>query len=122
MLNYSKILSDLTSASKDKKELILHLGLSSSTYYDRLSKRNFTPNDIEGIAAYFNRSLLYYFDKEPTDIIPTANEIEGKYNITRIDCEQCISKKNEIDALKQALAAKDELLELYRHRNTGNQG
>lgn len=53
------------------------------------------------------------FEKGTTGV---ANEPVLPYKITRIDCPECISKKNEIDALKQALDAKEELLHMYRNK------
>ena len=48
-----------------------------------------------------------------------AGEVEQKYKMTKIDCQECISKQKEIDALKIALEAKEELLEMYRKRKDG---
>ena len=36
--------------------------------------------------------------------------------ITVYSCKDCISKQHEIDALKMALEAKDELLDVYRNK------
>lgn len=45
---------------------------------------------------------------------------DAKFNITRIDCQECLSKQKLIDAQKAALDAKDELLELYRGKKGGS--
>jgi len=56
-----------------------------------------------------------------TDTHKNSNESGAKMNDFQIECQGCISKKNEIDTLNIAirakdgeLAAKEELLEMYR--------
>ena len=46
--------------------------------------------------------------------LASANDIK----ITNYSCTDCISKQNEIDALKRALDSTEELLEIYRAKKT----
>lgn len=98
--------------------MIKYLNINSSTFYDKLKRESFTPNEVEKIAQFFKKSISYYFDKneEQYQVIDYKKEIiEEAPKPTRV-CKECLSKQNEIDALKQALEAKEELLQMYREK------
>lgn len=110
MLNYNKIRSSMNHSDSNNLELMNYLHIKESTFYDKLKRKSFTPNEIELFADYFKKPIAYYFDKEENSV----NESAEKYNVKMIHCTECISKQKEIDALKLALEAKEELLDIYR--------
>lgn len=114
MLNYNKIKSNINSGDSKNSELIRFLKINQSTFYDKLKRESFTPNELEKIAEYFKRPISYYFDKKENEV----NESPEKYTVTRVNCLECILKQKEIDALTRALDAKDELLDMYRKKET----
>jgi hypothetical protein len=119
MLDYNKIRSSINSGNYKKLELIEFIGLTQSTFYDKLKRKSFTPNELEKIADYFKRPISYYFDREEPD---SVYEEKANYEINRsvncTNCPECISKQKEIDALKKALDATEELLEMYRGKKS----
>lgn len=117
MLNYNKIKSSINSGDSKNSELIRFMSINASTFYDKLKRESFTPNEVEKIAEFFKKPIAYFFDKENDTI---AHTMEGPKVFTeprlKKVCKECISKQNEIDALKQALEAKEELLQMYREK------
>ena len=65
---------------------------------------------LTGKGNMLNSNKLY---DEKHDIDP-ANDVK----FTNYSCTDCISKQNEIDALKRALDSTEELLEMYRGKKT----
>lgn len=119
MLNYNKIKSSMNFGDSKNSELIKYIGINQSTFYDKLKRKSFTPNELEKIAEFFNKPISYFFDRDEPDYV---HEPKNNYEINRsvncTNCPECISKQKEIDALKKALDAKEELLEMYRGKKS----
>jgi hypothetical protein len=114
MLNYNTIESVINFNRTPKTALAQQLGIPESTLRNRLERKNLTPDDVEQIAVFYSKPIAYFFDKEEKESPDVAQEGNDGYKIKRIECLECIGKQKEIDALKSALDAKDELLEMYR--------
>jgi len=108
MLNINKIDSDFNKKNLHVTDIAKILDQPYTTVIHKKKKGNWSPNDIEKIAEFFDRSILYYFDRdtEPN----TAKEPEIKY----FSCPDCIEKQKEIDRLSEQLKDKNELLDFYR--------
>ena len=105
----------------EQKDLALVLGVTPKQAHNYLNGHSkIVAEHLPAIAKLLRVSIGSLFDESynPTE----ANESEEHYHITRIDCTECISKNNEINALKQALAAKEELLEIYRDKKSKDCG
>ena len=89
-------------------ELIKYIGINQSTFYDKLKRKSFTPNELEKIAEFFNKPISYYFDRdEPVQL----NEKDIKYG----RCLECEKKQEEIEKLRKEVDdLKNELLQVYR--------
>lgn len=109
MLNINKIESDINSKNLQSTDVSKIIGVKYTTTIGRREKGNWTPNDVEKLAEYFERPIAYYFDKDEKEL----NHEPAKYDIK---CKECTAKQKEIDALKLALEAKEELLDVYRNK------
>ena len=106
MLNYSKIESNINFHKDGKKKLAKYIGIATSTFYDKLKKKNFTPDELEKIADFFDKPIAYYFDKE-----------DNENNDNHKPCLDCEEKQKEIDKLKACIEKlwkeKDEVYRKY---------
>ena len=103
MLNYNKIHSSINMDRTSKRKLADFLGISNSTFVDRLNKENFTPDDIEKLSDFFRKPLDYWFDREEQQAAePPAQRFEKKEpTLTVYECQECIEKEKEIDELEK---------------------
>jgi hypothetical protein len=115
MLDYNKIKSCMNFADSKKSELIRFIGINQSTFYDKLKRESFTPNELEKIADYFKKPIAYFFDKEK---LHQVNEVDNNYKIIQIDCPECVVKQKEIDRLNEKIKMQEELLSLYREKKS----
>ena len=106
MLNYSKITSIINFHRTAKVKLAEYLQIGESTLRDRLKKENLTPDDVAGIAEYFNKPMTYFFDKDDNQ----ANEKGEDYTIKKIDCLECIAKQKKLDQMEKE---RDEFRDKY---------
>lgn len=101
MLNYNKIESAINYERVPRTKIANILGIGESTLRSRLERKNLTPDDVEKLADYFNKSILYFFDREEPETHPVVNEVRQEYKITRVDCPECISKLRTIAELEE---------------------
>jgi hypothetical protein len=92
MLNYNKIHSLINNYNTAKSKLASFIGIGESTFRDRLSKENLTPNDVEKIADYYKKPIVYFFDRDDNDLV-------NEPGVTTYSCPDCIKKQKEIDRL-----------------------
>ena len=116
MLNYNKIESILNFHKNGRRELSEYLKMPQSTFYDKLKKKNLTPDDVYGIAQYFNKPIGYFFDESEAYAIAGGNpDISEDIKITPYNCMECINKEKKLNEQDQKIKdLQDELLELYR--------
>lgn len=124
MLNYNKIKSSMNFGDSKNSELIKFMGINQSTFYDKLKRKSFTPNELEKIAEFFKRPISYYFDREEPDYV---HEEKANYEINRsinyTNCPDCIKKQKEIEKLRQENdALKDKYIECLEKLNTSKGG
>lgn len=113
MLNLSKIESDINSNNLQSKDVSAIIGVKYTTTINRREKGNWTPNDIEKLADYFNRPIAYYFDREEQGSSPKG--LVSDVDPVVYGCSSCRKKQREIDKLKLKLGElKGELLEVHR--------
>lgn len=99
------------------------LGITESTFRSRRDLQNFTPNDVEKIADFFQRPIAYYFDKEEEGeqiTLYTQNHMKktsGDTTVRVYNCSECISKQKEIDRLTSQLNDKEKIISLLEGRN-----
>lgn len=68
------------------------------------------------IKAHPNFDFSFFLTGNKTKIDNTIVDAASEPKITTYSCTDCIHKQKEIDALKAALEAKEELLEMYRDK------
>ena len=106
MLNYNKIHSLINSQEVKIFRLADKMGIPESTLRHRLKKENLSPNDVEKIAKFFSRSIIYFFDLE-----------DPEHNDHSDNCSECEEKQKEIDKLKACIEKlwieKDEVYRKY---------
>ncbi len=100
--------------------------MSQKGYTAMMENHTMTVKKLEEVAAILNKPVSYFFVKEeekPKPIsIPGATPVEKQTyfaadpRVVTYSCKDCMSKQKEIDALKQALEAKEELLQMYREK------
>ncbi|MGQ7871349.1 hypothetical protein [Sunxiuqinia sp. sy24] len=96
------------------------IGAKYTTTINRREKGNWTPNDIEKLANYFNRPIAYYFDMEEGEL---KNSPDGQEQI----CLSCKEKQGQIDDLEKELSCLkskyiDALEELQNKKDQGKCG
>ncbi len=111
MLKYNNIESLINRTNTPITKLAYELGVGESTLRGRLKKKNLTPNDVEKIADYFGKSILYFFDREEESnggmVLQEPGTGYGK-------CAGCVEKDKEIKYLKAIIEAKEDALVAYR--------
>ena len=116
MLNINKIESTINSKNISIAELARILGEPYTTIVSRKKKGTWTPDDVEKIADFSGKSILYFFDREESK--PGANNSEMHSNTnskhTVYNCLDCIEKENTIKDLRKTIELQNELLEHYR--------
>ena len=110
MLNYNKINSTINYNRTPKTAIAEYLGIAESTLRNRLNNENLTPNDVEKLADFFGKSILYFFDREESNVV---NE-PVSYKAGKPECMECTKKLETIKDLRKTVALQDELLEKYR--------
>ena len=93
MLNYNKIHSLINFDRTSKRSLAKYLEIGESTFRSRLERKNFTPDDVEKIAEFFEKPIAYFFDKEENE--PAGGEQKK--------CKECEKKEAEIIDLRQQI-------------------
>jgi len=116
MLNYNKIESSINFKRTPKTAIAEFLKIAESTFRNRLRSKNLTPNDVYGIAQYFNKPIGYFFDESEAYAIAGGNpDISEDIKITPYNCMECINKEKKLNEQDQKIKdLQDELLELYR--------
>lgn len=124
MLNYNKIHSVINFDRTSKRKIADFLGISNSTFVDRLNKENFTPNDIEKLSDFFDKPLDYWFDREEKPMVQDEGEqYRIRPEVTVYECPECITKQKEIDRLRNKLeAVQDRLIEALDREGPGQTG
>ena len=108
MLNYNKITTDIEGNKRATNRFMGELlGITESTFRSRRDLKNFTPNDIEKIADYFGRSILYYYDRdeatqkgESYNQQPKTTLINDEYKT----CRLCKEKDKQIEIMGKYIA------------------
>jgi hypothetical protein len=95
MLNINKIDSEFNKRNLYVTDIAKILSQPYTTVVHKKKKGNWTPDDVERIADYFNKSILYFFDRD------TELAIVSEPKITYYNCTDCIKKQKEIDELKE---------------------
>lgn len=99
----------------EQKDLAQVLGVTPKQAHNYLNGHSkIIADHIPAIAKLLRVSINSLFDDK--DISNEIMEEQLEYRITRIDCSECIAKQKEIEALKTALEAKEELLQIYRDK------
>lgn len=111
-MDYSKIRVLQSQNRLTAEEMGEILGITGAGFTKMMNNRTCSVLYLEKIAEFFKKQISYFFEQEEN----YADEPTQKYTIKKIECQECISKQKEIDALKAAIEAKDELLELYRDK------
>lgn len=86
---------------------------------------NFLLNTGLSLHEFLDKNIESSKNENTTTNISAEEEQESKKQHPeqkKFTCNECVSKQKEIDALKKALEAKEELLEMYRDRNKKDQG
>lgn len=121
-LNYSKIAQLQKQNKVSNRKISRHLGMSDVGFAKMIENETCTVSTLEAIAGFFNKSVDYFFDREEKEVTVGVDQATEP-RITTYSCSDCISKQKEIDALRSALEAKEELLEMYRDKkNEGKCG
>jgi len=111
MLNTNKIHSLINKGQNNASAVSRGTGINYRTLKSKLESDSWTANDIEILADYFNKSIPYFFDREPEKDL--SKEPEIKY----FSCPDCIKKQKELDDMRaERDALRLEVLELYRHK------
>lgn len=124
-LSVNKRLNDfLSSKDFEQKDLAEALGVKKQQVSNWLNLNEQIPvKHYPGIIKYFTDLPARWFitgesemlNKEVFPVQNESNDPGTPYNkVTSYSCPDCISKEKEINALKIALEAKEELLEHYR--------
>jgi len=81
MINYNKIESLINKERLTQKRGSEILGIKSTTYQSRLERKIFTPDDIEKLADYWGKSILYFFDREENNGVTVVQDGDiNQYN------------------------------------------
>lgn len=110
-MNYEKLKGLIRKENLSQNKAATAFKMSSPGFSEMMAKQTMKVDTLEIIAKYFNVPVSYFFDE-----IDAVSEPYEKYKIIRNDCQECISKEKQIEALTKALDAKDELLEMYRKK------
>ena len=111
MLNVNKIESDINSRNLQSTDVCKILGIKYTTAIGRREKGNWTPDDVEKFADYFNRPIAYYFDRDEKETKnykqeESVNRVEdpaGIVNVKTFSCTDCIEKERVIAAQKETI-------------------
>lgn len=100
-----------------QKDLADALGVTGKTAHNYLNGHTkISADQVPAIAKLLGLTIeeLYREDKEYNKKTDSMIGFEPQ---TKFDCSECVAKQKEIDALKEVLSAKEELLEIYRHKH-----
>ena len=119
MLNYNKIHSSINFQKTAKRKLAEYMGIADSTLRDRLDRENLTPNDVEKLAAFFGRTIAYYFDKEEKQAETYKEEVENTSALAETperydmkECRMCKTLEALVETQKQVIAMQAEKIEI----------
>jgi len=100
-------------------EMAVLCGMANGSVYFKWVNKITAGGKIKYVTQFLKNTKKSLNDLFPNRNIPFSGNIIDTVNearITTYSCTDCINKQKEIDALKAALDAKDELLEIYRHK------
>lgn len=114
MLNTNKIQSLINKGENNPAIVARGTGINYNSLRSKLKSDSWTPDDIEKLADYFGKSILYFFDKEETDTKPykppePTLDVAEDYGC----CKMCAEKDKRIDLLEKHI----QLLELTLGKN-----
>lgn len=125
MRNISDTIRELAQKKKISLEkLAVTAGMTNPTLHSILNKNDAKISQLESIAAVLNVSPVIFFDESATN--PIINQVTGinhgsikqQVQLSSLsDCRRELEKAlMEIEYLKQATAAKDEMIAILRER------
>ena len=124
MLNNNKIDSLINNANLKVTDVAKIVNQPYTTIVNRKAKGTWTPNDIEKLADYFQKSILYFFDREnelpkaETENIKTAPESP----VERCDNPACLKRISELEDDKNLLKEYNKLLKAQLARGGLDEG
>lgn len=93
-------------------------GTTEATLHRNIRQNKIDAGLLEMIAITLKEPINIFFDTEKEEIEYNSPESLRKKTeepkIATDNCQDCISKQKEIDALRETLDAKEEILELLR--------
>lgn len=114
-MDYDKLWSMINKAGLTKSASANIVGMSHTGFVYMMERKTMTVEALEKFANYFNVPISSFFESGSE----IASQFEhGKNTVEEspaiYSCSNCISKQKEIDALKMAIGALNELLDKYR--------
>jgi len=102
MLNYNKIESCINFQRTSYRKLAEYLDIAESTLRSRLERNNITPNDIEKIADFFEKPIIYFFDRKEADKKSYPDKEEKIQVVSEAGpCKECNALREKIKLLEK---------------------
>lgn len=103
MLNINNIDSDFNKRNLHVTDIAKILGQPYTTVVNKKKRGNWSPNDVEMFADYFNRSILYYFDRDEKPYKIPNTEVDVA-NDGGDCCRRCKDLEKQILLLEKMVA------------------